>query len=250
MVPTVISQNWPQVNVDRLVRRASLGAILALAGFVVFELLGFDPGFGTAIDQHFYRDVAARWLATGQFYLPLQVAGTYHVELMRDVLYPPIALWLFVPFYFLPGWLWYAVPVAGLGYALWRLRPAAWAWAVIALIAVWPHTLAVFLFGNTAMWAAALTSLGLVWGWPAPFVLFKPSLAPFALAGFRRRSWWLGLGVMVLACLPLGALWIDYFHALQNSDLGLLYALRDLPLMCVPVVAWSGRRRDDMVLSG
>ncbi len=242
LVPAALTKQRRPFDVERLVRRASQGAILVLAEFVALELLGLDAGFGTATDQQFYRDAAARWLATGQFYLPQQLTGPYHVVLMRDVLYPPIALWLLVPFYYLPRWMWYVVPMAALGHAIWSSRPAAWAWAVMAVLVAWPYTLTAFLLGNTTMWAAAFVGLGSVWGWPAPFVLFKPSLAPFALAGVRRRAWWLGFGFVIVACLSLGALWLDYIEAMRNSDLRLTYSILDLPLMCLPVVAWLGRR--------
>ena len=79
-------------------------------------------------------------------------------------------------------------------------------------------------------------------GWPGVFVLLKPSLAPFALAGIRRRSWWVAallLGLLSLAMLPL---WLEYPAAIRNSDVGATYSLQDIPPMLIPVVAWLGRR--------
>ena len=44
---------------------------------------------------------------------------------------------------------------------------------------------------------------------PAVFALLKPSLAPFALFGANRRSWWVALAVLVAASVPFGGLWAE-----------------------------------------
>ena len=54
------------------------------------------------VDYLLYRDAAARWLAGGPFFEPYQLAGPYPIS-AGDILYPPVALWLFVPFTVLPA---------------------------------------------------------------------------------------------------------------------------------------------------
>jgi hypothetical protein len=70
-------------------------------------------------------------------------------------------------------------------------------------------------------------------------------LAPFALAGFPRRAWWAGLGLVLVASALTLPLWPDYVAAMLNGT-GLSpipYTLPDLPLSFLPVVAWAARRR-------
>jgi hypothetical protein len=78
----------------------------------------------------------------------------------------------------------------------------------------------------------------------APFVLIKPSLAPFALFGVNRRSWWLGLGLLILLSLPFGALWADWVASVLNSrGGGVLYSALEIPMLLLPLIAWLGRTR-------
>lgn len=64
------------------------------------------------------------------------------------------------------------------------------------------------------MWITAAVAAGTVWGWPAAFALL---------------------------CLPFGTMWLDWYRAIDNSDQGLLYSLWQVPMLCVPLVAWMGR---------
>jgi hypothetical protein len=78
----------------------------------------------------------------------------------------------------------------------------------------------------------------------APFVLLKPSLAPFALFGIRRRSWWIGAAAFVLLSIPFGAMWADWVTTVVNSrGGGLLYSSLEIPMLLLPLVAWWGRTR-------
>ncbi len=78
----------------------------------------------------------------------------------------------------------------------------------------------------------------------APFVLLKPSLAPFALFGITCRSWWLGLAVFVAMSVPFGTLWRDWLVSVLNSrGGGLLYSVLEIPILLLPLVAWAGRTR-------
>lgn len=194
------------------------------------------------IDYQFYRTVGERFLADGSYYLPHQLAGPYDVALMGDVLYPPSALLLFVPFAVLPAILWWAIPLAVAGYALHRWRPSVLGVAAMLLLLCWPRAHAAFLFGNTDMWAMAGVAAGLLWGWPAVLLTLKPTFAPLALVGIRHRSWWLasaGMGLFALATLPL---WLGYLSAMTNLRASGDYSLGSLPLSAVPLVAWVTRR--------
>jgi hypothetical protein len=132
-----------------------------------------------------------------------------------DVAYPPAILYLTVPFVFLPAVLWWVIPLATTGYCIWRLRPASWTFPVFALLAIWPRTAAIVLFGNTAMWLVAAVAVSLAFQpWVSALIFLKPSPAmlPFALIGIRHRSWWITSGVLLAASLPFAGLWVQYWH--------------------------------------
>ncbi len=231
----------------RLTRAFYLSATVALVMAGVVELALLVPYMQSqqalGADYRFFRDIAQHWLDTGEFYPPLQLAGPYEVQTLVSVLYPPIALYLFVPFTVLPAILWWATPFGLYALGIAWLRPARWTWPVIAAGIVWPQTLAQVLYGNTNMWIAAFIAAGVAFAWPSVLILVKPSLAPFALIGIHRRRWWVAMGVLVLAALPFGSMWIDYATVIRNSSLSAGYALVTLPLMLAPFVAWLGRDR-------
>ena len=177
---------------------AAMFAIPAILVLLVPRPL--EQPFG--VDFCLYRDAAARWLAGGPYFEPYQLAGPYPIT-AGDVLYPPVALWLFVPFTVLPALLWWAIPIAVTAWAIWRLRPEPAWWPLIALCVAWPTTLLKTWTGNPVIWSVAAMALGVVYWWPSVFVLLKPSLFPFALFGANRRSWWLALAVFVAMCLPV-----------------------------------------------
>lgn len=234
----------------RLFARASLGALVLLFAVLVLVLV-FDPPYfqpgQIGIDYHFYRGAASDWLAHGTFYLPHQLAGPYPIRYLHaaDVLYPPVALYLFVPFVLLPAWTWWAIPMGLTVAALWWLRPATWTWPVMLVLALWPWTPGIYLQGNPGMWIIAFEALGLIVAGPAVLVLIKPSLAPFALPGVRRRAWWVALALFTVACLPFGTLWLDWWRAavVNPTNGGLLYSLTSVPSMVLPLVAWLGSTR-------
>ncbi len=194
------------------------------------------------IDFVYYRDVGQRFLDTGALYLPYQLAGPYDVTLMADVLYPPSALVLFVPFVWLPAILWWAVPIAVTVYVIAGWRPRMWAVAAMLLLLIWPRANAAFLFGNTDMWAMAGVAAGLRWGWPAILLTLKPTFAPFALVGIRHRSWWVAAAVLLVVAIVTFPMWRDYVTAMSNLRASLDYSLGSLPLLFVPIVGWLGRQ--------
>ena len=224
-----------------------LGILLLVASATIQTALQ-DPRVGQ--DFRFYRDAGLRWLETGQLYLPHQLSGEYPLALMVDVLYPPTALLLFVPAALLPFWIaalaWWGIPAAVVARQLWVERPASWTWPLAGLLLLWPRSYGSLVWGNTDLWLVAAVSAGLLWGWPAVLAVLKPTFAPFALVGIRRRSWWIaaaGLLVFSLAVLPM---WFDYVRAMLNvRGLGLDYSLFNLPIAFVPLVLHLGRRRED-----
>jgi hypothetical protein len=199
------------------------------------------------VDATLYRDAAARWWSGGPFYEPRQLAGPYEVT-PGDILYPPVGLWLFVPFALLPTVmayaLWWLVPTAITGVAIWRLRPRTVVWPLIAVCLAWPTTPLKVWTGNPVIWSVAAMALATAWRGAAPFALLKPSLFPFALFGIRDRSWWFGLAVFAALSVPFGMMWADWIATVLNSrGAGLLYSVLEAPMLALPLVAWLGRTR-------
>jgi hypothetical protein len=239
-----------QSDADRLRRIAlALSAavfILPLAFLLVTPHPLEQP---VGVDYQLYRDAAARWLAGGPFFQPYQLAGPYEIS-AGDILYPPVGLWLFVPFAVVPGALaailWWALPLGLTAWAVWRLRPRPQAWPLIALCLAWPTTPLKVWTGNPVIWAVAAVALGAIYHWPSVFALLKPSLFPFALFGANRRSWWLALAAFVALCVPFGSMWTDWAASVVNSrGGGILYSSLEIPMLLLPLVAWLGRTRAD-----
>jgi hypothetical protein len=227
--------------------RRPLAIALSLAVFalpVLFVLAIPDPleqPFG--VDAALYLEAAARWLGGGPFYEPHQLSGPYEVA-HGDILYPPVGLWLFVPFTVLPFVLWWALPAGITIAAITRLRPRPAAWPLIALCLAWPTTLLKIWTGNPVIWCIAALALATVWRGAAPFALLKPSLAPFAAFGIRDRSWWIGMAAFVALSVPFGSMWLDWLTSVVNSrGGGLLYSALEAPMLALPLVAWLGRTR-------
>jgi hypothetical protein len=214
--------------------------LAVLSGYGIWRVTSSDPS-SLAVDFNQYSAHARRWLATGELYLPHQLAGP-GVE-HGDPLYPPVIVYLLVPFLWLPAILWWIIPLAVTTVAIASFRPAAWTWPLLAFALLWPRTPALIYFGNPGMWVVAVIAAGLRFRWPGPLVLVKPSLAPFALAGFGTRGWLATLLLMAVSAIPLGELWFDYATVLSNAQLSLAYSLADLPFALAPVVAWMGRTK-------
>jgi hypothetical protein len=239
--------------IDR--NRAIVTALAILLVPVAFVLVIPDPleqPFG--VDFDLYREATARWLAGGSYFEPYQIAGPYEIR-AGDILYPPVALWLFAPFA-APGEgvlrlaatvAWWAIPLGVTAASVIRLRPAPWTWPLIALCAANPTTLLKVWTGNPVIWSMAALAIAVLSArtrFAAPFALLKPSLAPFALFGANRRSWWTGLAALVALSLPFGALWADWVASVLNSrGGGVLYSALEIPMLLLPLVAWLGRTR-------
>jgi hypothetical protein len=189
-------------------------------------------------------EATTRWLAGGPFYQPEQLAGPYGWQ--GDwILYPPPMLLLFVPLSLLPPPVWWIAPIGVTAWAIYRLRPRPLALGVIALCLANPTTISMVIWGNPAMLFVAALSLGVLYGWPAVVIFLKPTLAPFALFGSWRRSWWIALAAGIALSLAFLPMWIDYVAVVQNGigARGLAYSLAQVPVMLIPIAAWLGRRQ-------
>lgn len=225
-------------TIGRLISAAASAWLLAATLPITIEA---SAGTRLAGDFSLYRDAAARWLAGGQFYPASQLAGHWTIS-GGAILYPPVTLWLFAPFTVLPAVLWWAIPALVVGWAIWRLRPGALAWPVMAFLVGFSPLPAFVRAGNPMMWALTAMFVGCATVGPSVLVLLKPSLAPFALFGAWHRRWWLWAGGFALACLPFGLLWLDWARSLLGSDGSLAYSYREVGLLMVPLVAWAGRQ--------
>jgi hypothetical protein len=198
-------------------------------------------------DLRLYLDATERWLAGGSFYPQRQLGGPYDIIGAGEILYPPVTLLLFLPFTFLPAPLWWLFPLAVVAAVIWYWRPAPFGWPLLALILWWPRTNQDLLTGNPAIWMTAAAALGTIWSWSSVLVLIKPTLAPAALFGVNRRSWWIGLGGLVAASLLFLPMWMDYARTLiyARHPHGWLYSISEFPMVFVGLAAWaaSDRRR-------
>lgn len=227
-------------------------AVLLVGGMAILVSLAPDVTERLGVDYRQYSNATARWLAGGSFYQPWQLTGPYEVPLGEfrierlPVLYPPFAIALFVPFTLTPllAPAWWGIPMLVIGTAVVLDRPRPWTWPILTFCALTGDTIWLTISGNPTLWTTAAVALGIRFGWPSVGVMLKPTLAPFALIGIRRRSWWLALAGLILLSIPFMSLWPDYLTAIRNQrGVDLLYPLNNVPMMMIPVVAWLGRRR-------
>jgi hypothetical protein len=239
----------PALTSSARAQRIALGAVLA-AGIVI-DLILLRPALDMAWsmtpggDFVLYRDSASRWLAGGGFYWPYQLAGPYDV-LSAEILYPPVALALFLPFTILPAFLWWLVPLALIAATVWHWRPRPWALVGVVICAGSYPTIIAIHQGNPVMWIAAFVALGTRWPAYSALVFLKPSLFPFAMLGIRHRSWWIVTALLAAMSLLLLPMTLDWLHVLLNmrgGRSGLLYSLPEAAILAIPLVAWAGRAR-------
>ena len=182
------------------------------------------------------------WLETGRLYWPHQLAGSYSNSGLV-MLYPPIALYLFVPFNVLPTGRWGGIPI---GIVLWHLvacRPRWWSWPIIAACAGTIPPASVIVYGNTDMWTAAVVALACRWPGSAAALVLKPSLLPLGMLWVRRRSFWVGCAFLAVLSIPLGGLWLDWIRAMRNFDVHPFYSWPVVLIVAIPLVAWLARTR-------
>ena len=224
-----------------LLRPIGFAITVVLLVFAVWEtwwLIGWvNEQHALGVDLDYYKFIAQRWLDTGVWYTDRQLAGAYEQQTLVDNLYPPHALYLFLPWLWIPFPLWYLAPLGMLAYTIWRMRPKGWFWPVFALIAAWPKTPNAILYGNSDLWVLFFACAGVLWGWPGAIATFKPSMAPFALAGAHRKRYWVALGVIALASLPQVQLWLLWPRVIDNSSSTVEYSLAAMPMMTLPFIA-------------
>jgi hypothetical protein len=225
----------------RVVLATIVGLEAVWIAFVFVQQALTNPAFGLDYRWHVYA--ARRLLDTGTPYWPWQIAAPYQIG-DGAILYPPTAFLLFLPFIWLPAVLWWEIPIGVLAVAMAAHRPPLWAWAVIGVIVAFEKSLNVYVFGNPSMWIVAAVAAGTLLGWPFVLVIAKPTFAPIALLGARRRSWWVAAAILAFVSLPFGRIWLDWLAVVRNSNVDLTYNLPTLPLMIAPLVAWlAGVRR-------
>ena len=227
------------------------GAQMLICILIVYLLLTFAflsaRGYVADIwlkDYSLYMEATRSWLHGGPFYLPEQIAGPYDLA-WGQVLYPPVLLVLFVPSLFLPALIWLVVPLAVTTIAMVAHRPNLVAWAcVLGLIAMDPMQLLIYPAGNPTIWLVMVMALATHRPWISALILVKPSLTPFGLAGIRDRRWWVVVACMSVVSLALWTLTLEWIAAMRNlQGAAMFYALVNLQVMIIPIVAWLGRSR-------
>lgn len=231
---------------------------ISVFGVVIFGWLILlemtDPRYAVAIgaDRVIYREAAMRFLADGTWFYPEQIAGIPYEVIQGHVMYPPVALLWLVPGAFLPDSLWFLIPMATISAVVIWHRPSRWGWAGIALCLAYPWSPPMLLSGNPGLWIAAACALGTVFRPAFALVLAKPAVFPIALIGVRDRRWWLivGAGAAIsMAMLPFTLQWVGVVVNARGMFSGPFYAIRDLGMMLLPIVAWlTGIRRGNAVI--
>ena len=231
----------------------ALLAVVAIVECAIVVRAAFDgPELGLlARDFDLYMDATRRWLAGGPFYEPYQLAGPYDMP-WGQILYPPQALALFVPFSLLGTVLgpilFVAVPASITATIVWSYRPGLWAWAAILMVLVLhPDAPLIWIAGTPTIWVVAIVALATRWPWVSAFAWFKPSVFPFALLGVRDRRWWIvtgAFGVSVVLLWPMMIEWVSAITNARGENSGLLYSLSPTALAdpLIPLIAWWGRR--------
>ena len=235
----------------RLRRFALHGLIVAFLTVAVVQVLViWIPAMGNGeaplgYDLNIYVERTRSWLDGEGFYRARQLAGSYVIE-NGDALYPPPFVLLMLPWAIgAPAVLWWLLPTVVAAAALYRLRPPLWAWALLALVLVYRRTLVAIVLGNPSIWVFAAILAGAAYGWPALGALIKPALAPFALIGARRRSWWIGLGVVSIVAVAFAPMWPDYLRVLLDARNGrdVWYVVGEVPIgIALTIVGWAGVR--------
>ena len=227
--------DWRRIARDGALVLAGLLALVAAAVAVTMFRTAVGQQGAIGVDLSLYVDRTRSWLASDGFYLPRQLTGHPYPAMMGDAYYPPVLMLLTLPFTLgIPWVLWWMIPLTLLGASIIRIRPTVWALPVIAAILAYPRTWVAVICGNPSIWAFAFLAAGLAWRWPAAFVPFKLTLAPFALIGVHRRTWWIGAAVGIALCLPFAATWFDWAtamgHAQMSPEFGIGYVLGEWPI--------------------
>lgn len=219
--------------------------LLVVAAWALWRWWAFSLPEYRALDIGHYLDATRRWLEVGTPYLPHEVAGPYPAYSPLTFLHPPVALYLFLPFLYVPVAVFWVIPlgVVAVLTVYWRPHWATWPFLALALCTDGFRNAVVT--GNTDMWMMAAMAGGLAWAWPAVVAVIKPTFVPLALLALGRRSGRIALAIVAVACVPLGVLWIEWLHVIQNGPGGLAYSLPNYTWVAAPALAWLLRTRPD-----
>lgn len=173
------------------------GLCLAIFLFFLVTILTTDPWSNVVrLDRGIYQDAALRWLHGGFWFYPFQLSGLY-ILVAGVVTYPPVALVWLVPAAFLPDALWWGIPIGVTAAMVWHLRPADWAWPLMALCLADPWSAELVAMGNPSLWIMMFIALGTRWRPFFALVLLKrptcsrsPCSGCGAAAGGRSRLAW------------------------------------------------------------
>ena len=134
MVTGILSSQAPLAR-HRLARPIALGLtgglLVATVGIIAIGSTGHGWLESIGGDFDGYVVATRNWLGGDGFYLSRQLHGSYAIEL-GDVLYPPTALYLLVPFTVLPGALWWVVPLGVTSWIVWQWHPSLVVWPLMA----------------------------------------------------------------------------------------------------------------------
>jgi hypothetical protein len=240
----------------RVAPRVAIGLAGLLLLAELYSGFTFERGTLTHIghDYRLYMDAARSWLQGGPYYHAYQLAGPYTVA-ADEILYPPHALALFVPFTVLPPILWWAIPIGVIVTMVWRARPGPWGWALIIACLCIPKSLWIITSGSPTLWIAAGLALGRH-GWPAVTGLVKPTLLPIVLIALPKRSFWLATALVAVMDLALVGLSYEYVMVVLNARGPLatpMYSAGDLGIIGIAFLAWwrdPGRDPDGFLPAG
>ena len=241
------------VDRSRLVTAVAVLASAALVVAILGEVLEIATNLNRLAfpldgDRILYANAARDWLAGRGFYESYQLAGPYDIR-SGDILYPPPMLLVFAPLAILPDVLgfalYYAIPLGITVATVVWLRPSVVGWPAILFCLWWPTTIVVVAGGNPGIWLMAFMALGCLWRPLSVLVFLKPTLAPFALFGANRRSWWIALAVLGLVSLGFLPLWPDFVRASVNArgGGGIFYSIGQAPMLFLPLAAWATSTR-------
>ena len=141
----------------RVLRAIAIALTIVILGFAALELQAIYLGAArgeVAYDANNMFAAGRHWVETGEAYYPFQLEGPY-LNVGTIMLYPPFALYLFVPFAYLPPILWWIVPLSLIAWSASWLRPPWWTWPILAGIAASVPVLAALVYGNSLMWVLA-----------------------------------------------------------------------------------------------
>ncbi len=250
--PGALDPSDPEIRRARLIDFALKALIVALLATVALQVATIwipnmqngeaPPG----MDYGFYVERTQSWMGGDGFYRDRQLHGPYDIE-NGDALYPPPIIVLMLPWAVgAPAALWWAIPIGLTVLALRKLKPPLWTWVVLAAVLVYRRTLIAIVLGNPAIWAFAGILAGAAWGWPAVLALVKPVLAPFALVGAPRRSFWIALAVAAVVSLAFLPLWPTYLQVLRDAHntRDVWYVIGEVPTgIALAIVGLASRRR-------